>query len=341
MLKVAIAGFGFMGKTHAAACARLPGAKLVAVGDVRQESFAHWKPPYPLAFFTDLDRLLADSGADVLDICLPTFLHEEFVTKAAARGLHVLCEKPLALTVAEADRMLGAVRKAGVGLMVAQVLRFFPHYRAAREMFQRGELGDVFFASAARLSEPPQWAAWFRDPHLSGGALYDLQIHDLDYLMSLFGLPLSVTTRGVQSDSGCWNHVVSVLTYPGRTVSIEASYRMPLGWPFSTSLRLVGTGAALEYGFRVNGNVDALKHAQHSFKVYPSAGAVQTPEVADSDPYLDEIAYFLECVQRRQQPSMVPPEESRSVIAVLELCKRSLETGMSASLSDTSVIAGR
>src|SRR5262249_15961050 len=255
MLKVAILGLGFAGKTHADAYARLPNVELVGIGGFREDMRKKWKGPHPVQLHPDPDVLLNSSGADIVDICLPTFMHEEYVIKAAEKGIHIICEKPFALNLASVDRMLEAVKKSGVTLMVAQVLRFFPHYCKCRELVRGGRLGDVFFVSASRLSEMPRWADWFRDPLKSGGALFDLQVHDLDYVLNLLGVPERVCATGLQSGSGAWNHVVTLLLYPASRACIEASYRMPAGWPFTSRLRLMGTAASLEYEFRVQGNV--------------------------------------------------------------------------------------
>jgi predicted dehydrogenase len=339
VLKVAILGFGFIGRAHGEAYARLPNVKMVAVGGCRQERVREWKSPYAIQFYAGPDALLESADADIVDICLPTFMHEEFVTKAAEKGMHVICEKPLALTVEAVDRMLAAVRKAGVTFMVAQVLRFFAHYTKCRELVRDGSLGNVFFASASRLAEPPRWADWFRDPDKSGGALFDLQVHDLDYLMNLFGVPDSVFAVGLQSDSGSWDHVASSLSYPASKVTIEASYRMAPGWPFTTALRLMGTAGSVEYGFRVQGNVDVVEQAQHSLILYSKGGTATRFEIDDPDPYLRELEYFVDVVERGEQPDSVRPADARSVIAVLQATKQSLETGKVVDLRQHMAIA--
>jgi predicted dehydrogenase len=339
MLKVAILGFGFMGRVHAEAYARMPGARLVAVGGCREERLREWKAPYPMQFYAHADALLESSGADILDICLPTFMHEEFVTKAAERGIHVICEKPLALTLEGVDRMFEAVRKAGVTLMVAQVLRFFAHYTKCRELVEEGSLGDVFFASATRLAEPPRWGQWFLNPEKSGGALFDLQVHDLDYLMNLFGVPAWVFAVGLQSDSGSWDEVVSSLSYPSRKAVIEATYRMPLNWPFTSTLRLMGTDASLEYEFRVKGNVDVMDRAQHSLILYPKAGTATRFDIADPDPYFTELKYCVGVIENGEEPQALPLVAARNVIAVLEATKESLETGKVVELGERFALA--
>lgn len=327
MLKIAILGFGFMGKVHGEAYARLPGVRLVAIGGCREERFREWKAPYPIQFYVDPDALLESAGADVVDVCLPTFMHEEFVTKAAERGMHVICEKPLALNIGAVDRIRTAVRKAGVTLMVAQVLRFFAYYTKCRELVQDGSLGEVFFASATRLAEPPLWGGWFLNEEKSGGALFDLQVHDLDYLLDLLGLPTSVFAVGLQSGSGAWDHVVSLLSYPTKKVVIEASYRMPPTWPFTSTLRLMGTAASLEYEFRVKGNVDVMERANQSLILYPTIGTETRFEIDDADPYFAELKYCVDVIESGEEPQVLPLASARDVIGILEATKESLETG--------------
>ena len=327
MLRVAILGFGFVGKRHADAYVQLPNVRLVAIGGCTQERLQEWKAPYDVPFYSDAEVLLESCGADILDICLPTFMHEEFVTKAAARGVHVICEKPLALTVMEVDRMLMAVRKAGITFMVAQVLRFFGHYSKCASLVRDGSLGKVFFASACRLAEPPRWAKWFQDPAKSGGALFDLQVHDLDYLINLFGIPDRLFAAGLQSETGCWDHVLNVLSYREMQACVEVSYCMPTGRPFTSALRLVGKAGTIEYGFRVSGNVDVIERAQHSLVLYPQACSAVPLTAEESDPYLAEVKYFVDAVEQRRKIDLISTEQVRSVIAVLEATKVSLETG--------------
>jgi predicted dehydrogenase len=332
VVKVAILGFGFMGRTHLEAYRSLPSVEVVNIGDPNAGSRLQ-DVPNSAGIYSDLERLVRETKADVIDVCLPTFLHEKYVLLAAQRGLHVLCEKPLALTVAEADRMLEATNKAGTTFMVAQVLRFFSHYTKVKELVTSGEIGQPIFAAAARLSEPPQWAKWFQDPAKGGGALFDLQIHDLDYLLNLFGLPNSLMTSGVRSGSGCWDQVMNVLSYADKQIAIESSYRMPIGWPFTSTLRITGTTGAIEYRFRVQGNVDQAARAQHELVLYRNGKPTERFDFDDPDPYVREIQYFIECVENRTEPSLVRPRDCRNAIAVLESSLQSLVTGSPVSLA--------
>lgn len=123
MIKVAILGYGFMGKVHARAYASIPGVRVCAVA-TRKAPADRASLPGDTAIFADWREAISEAGADAVDICLPTFLHEAAVCAACERGLHVICEKPMALTTAVADRMIAAAERAGTVFMVAQVLRF-------------------------------------------------------------------------------------------------------------------------------------------------------------------------------------------------------------------------
>jgi len=333
MLKIAILGFGFAGKAHAKAYVRMPDVRLTAIGGFRNQlAQQQWQEPYPIEFHADPDVLLNSCKVDVVDICLPTYMHEEFVIKAAAKGLHIICEKPFALSLASADRMIRAIHQSGATAMIAQVLRFFPHYRTSRELVGSGRLGKVFYAYASRLSSMPAWGAWFRDPAQSGGALYDLHVHDLDYALTLFGVPRSVFTAGIRSQTGAWDHVVTTLMYSDKKACIEASYRMPGGWPFTSRLRLMGTQASIEYEFRVQGNVDRLEKAQNRLMLYAAGESPEEIVVQDCDPFYSELRHFTESISGHADTSSL--EEARNVIGVLQAAAQSLESSAPVDVMD-------
>lgn len=334
MIKVAILGYGFMGKVHARAYASIPEVRVCAVA-ARRPPAERASLPEGAVILADWEKAICETGADVVDVCLPTFLHEAAVCAACDAGRHVICEKPIALTTVEADRMLAAADRAGVIFMVAQVLRFFAHYSKIRELIQGGEIGEVFYASAQRFSEPPQWAQWFQNNQASGGALFDLHVHDLDFLLSIFGLPQTVYARGSRSASGAWDHIANVLSCGNATLLGEAGYRMPVGWPFTTGFRAVGTEGSVDYSFRVKGNVDKAGEADNRLTLYRNRHSPVTIEIEDPDPYRRQLEYFLRCVQSGEQPAAALPRESRNAIAVLQATRRSLESGDQVGLRDS------
>jgi len=294
--RVGLLGAGFVGTIHAQAYAAIPEARLVAVADAKQEAADKLAGSCGARAYYDAQQLLDEEDLDVIDVCLPTFLHERFVVSAAERGRHVLCEKPIALTLEQVDHMLTAVRQAGVFAMVAQVIRFWPQYVVIRDTLESGQLGAPLIATAARLAEPPDWGGWFRDPSLSGGALLDLHIHDLDYIYSLFGKPQSVYAAGVASPTGAWDYVVSSLDYGNKRAVAEASFMMPKGFPFQMAFKLLCTDGCAEYRFRVGGQVDQREHAETELAIYRSGEPPAYPAYSHEDRYTAEIAHFLRCV---------------------------------------------
>ena len=171
-LRVGLLGCGFMGKTHAEAWRKVAAAKIVAVAGIPLSAARELAATCGADATDSLPAVVARADVDAIDICLPTPLHEEFAVAALKAGKHVLCEKPLATSLDAADRILTAARAAGKTFMVAQVVRFWPPYKAARDVCVGGAIGKVLAINASRASAPPDWAGWFADPQQTGGALY-------------------------------------------------------------------------------------------------------------------------------------------------------------------------
>ena len=197
---VGIVGVGFMGWIHYLAYRHCRTAELVAfcsrdpkkrAGDWRgiQGNFG---PPGEqievsgLSAYEDLDQLLADPKVELVDICLPPHLHGDAVARALAAGKHVLCEKPLALTSAEAAALDAA---ADGRLMVAQILPFFYEYRFLAEAVADGRFGKLLGGHFKRVIGPPDWVPDFYDPTKVGGPLVDLHVHDAHLIRMLMGMP--------------------------------------------------------------------------------------------------------------------------------------------------------
>jgi len=254
------------------------------------------------------------------------------VVAAAKCGKHVLCEKPLALSLTDVDRMQSAVQAAGVKCMVAQVIRFWPEYVSIREALESGQIGQPRVATGARLASPPNWGAWFSDPALSGGALFDLHIHDLDFVFSLFGKPRTVYAIGMKSAAGGWNHVVNCLEYGDKKAILEASYALPPGFPFHMSFRLTGETGCLDFQFGGVAQVDQRAAAQSHLTLYRTGAAPEFPTPPTEDGYRAEIRYFTQCVMDKREPAVATLAEAREVIAIALAAKQSLETGAVVSL---------
>ena len=258
MVRVGLLGAGGIGKVHARAYQRIAGAQVVAVADLVRERAESAAAPFQARVYEDWQPLLDDPDVQMVDICLPTYLHEPAMVAAAQAGKHILSEKPITLSLAQADRMLDAVKQAGVQAMIAQVIRFWPHYLAIKKLLDSGDLGAPVMAQAARLGSLPAWSSWYADPALSGGALLDLHMHDLDWLYYLFGMPKTVYAIGRKLESGAWNQILTSLDFGASQAAAEASLLMPTGFPFTMIFRMLGDKGYAEYR---TGGVQADPHA--------------------------------------------------------------------------------
>jgi len=209
-MKAGIAGIGFMGWIHYLAYQQTSNATLKAVQSRNEAKRAgDWRgiqgnfgPPGrqielgDIAAYETFEQLLADESIDVVDICLPPNLHAAAAVQALEAGKHVLCEKPMALTVEECDRMMAAAETAGRMLMVAHVLPFFKEYTAARGIIRSGKYGNLLGGHFRRVISDPTWIENFYDPQGAGGPLVDLHVHDAHLIRMLFGMPVRVTSQG-------------------------------------------------------------------------------------------------------------------------------------------------
>ena len=328
MIKVGIVGAGFMGRTHADGYKLLSNARVEGVADVDEHTGDKFARDYGCQYYKDAEELIKREDIDIIDICLPTFLHEKYAVMAASYGKHILLEKPFTLTMEAADNILAAVEKAGVKFMVAQVLRFWPEYMKIKEFYDNGQLGDVTMVYACRLAQHPDWGEWFFDPQKSGGGLFDLHIHDIDYVRYLLGPVESVYATGKKSSNGAWNHVMSVLNFAnGSKACVEGAYEMTQGFPFTMGFRAVGTKGTADFALRAGFNLEDRESAINRLILYKQDGTPEEVVTDRKDAYANQVEYFVGCVERDEYPEVVTPQDSRDVLGIVLAIKQSLEEG--------------
>lgn len=328
MLNVAVIGTGYIGLLHAAAAFNSEKLNLVAVAERNEAAGRRAAEEYNCKWYADTEEMLQKEDIDIVDICLPTFLHEEYALLAARYKKHILCEKPVALSVESFDRMRDAARSAGVKMMVAQVVRFWEEYVDIKNRYDAGEFGKVKMAYAARLAQHPTWTAWMRNPEMSGGGLYDLHTHDIDYLRHIFGPAESVYAVGYKNEFGCWNHVVSSITFKNGVKAVaEGAYEMTENYPFKMNFRITGDDKTVEYDMRAGLNIKDGNGKRDELICETGKEAVVIAKVDYPDPYMAEVEYFADCVLNDVEPEMVPLEQSREVLLMLAAINKSLETG--------------
>lgn len=327
MYKIGLIGSGFIGAVHAAALANIPHAELVAVADINETAGKKIADEFSCKYYQQAEQMLQEEEIHIVDICLPTFLHEQYVALAAKYKKHVLCEKPFGLSYDSCARMVRSCEEAGVKLMVAQAVRWVPEFVKAKQLLEDGVFGKLHMVSSSRLSQAPAWTTWHKDPNKSGGGMYDLQVHNIDYLISLFGEVSHVSAMGWKSETGCWNHVVVQLTFKNGVVAVdEGSLEMSGDYPFSVALRIVGEKASFDYRFAGGQNIENCDTATNSIILYENGKLPRNVEIEAKDPYEGELVDFLAALSE-DTPVPLPPAESLYVMKVVEAMKTSLETG--------------
>lgn len=325
MIRLGVVGFGHIGRIHCQAAKDAPEVELAAIATSRPEEVRN-AFGRDVSVFTNYADLLRSARVDGVVVCVPTFLHEQVVLDAVGQGLPVLCEKPFALDLAAAERMLDAAHRSRVCLMIAHVLRFWPSYVRIKQLVAEGVIGSIQAISASRLAMYPPWGDWFRDPGKSGGAILDMQVHDADFVYWLLGLPAEVYAAGIQSDAGSWDQVTTILRYPGAVATVESTYLMPDSRPFTCGIRVTGSGGCLEFSFRVAGNVEKREQAVSSLLLHTNGNASTELVVSTEDMYTAQLQYFADCIAQKRSPTWCPPEESLEVMRIMRACTQSLST---------------
>lgn len=328
MTRIAIVGFGFMGRMHYGNWKRIRGVRVVAICD---SNLAQLKTRTTgnlpgvdastdfsgVSVYDSLDAMLSAGGFDAVDVTLPTVLHPGAVVAALTAGFDVLCEKPMALSAAECDRMLAAAEASGRTLLVAHCLRFWPEYAALRRIALSRRYGEVVSADFRRSSPAPDRDGphgWFLDERKSGGCLLDLHIHDVDMVLSLFGEPADVAATAHRRADGVVDHVALTYGYPGRVVTSSVSWAVAKTLGFEAAFRVEFEDATLV--------LDPKR--ERPFMLYPNHGRPYAPKVSRMSAYEAEQRYFVSLLAGRADRSLLTAEDGRRVVALLEGVRRRL-----------------
>ncbi len=340
MVRIGLVGLGFMGQQHFTIYDDLEDAEVVAVCDKIPERVAETAPSIggnigdateldlsAQARYVCFDEMLDAEELDCVDICTPTHLHAEMTVAALEAGNHAICEKPMARTLAECDRMIAAAEGAGGLLFIAQCIRFWPEYEVLASMIEGGELGEVKWARFVRQSPPPGWASegWLMDPALSGGALLDLHIHDVDLILSVFGTPGAVMSRAMNmggrsrphSEGTAVDHVETGYLYDDLVCTAQGGWAMPDSFAFEMGFQVLGTEGLLEFSL--------AKDPMLQF--YPFDGEPRTPEYEPGTGYENELAYFVSCIEQGQAPERVTPHSARESVRIVMAEADSIASG--------------
>lgn len=311
MLKIGLVGVGGISHSHIDAWEKMEDAQLIAMCDIRPERMEKFPDKHR---YTDFDEMLANEEFDVIDICLPTYLHADFAVKAMEKGINVITEKPISLKEEDIDRVYKTAEKNNVKFMVAQVLRFWPEYELLKEIYETKKYGKLLSGTMTRLGCYPRWSwdGWMMDEKRSGLVPFDLHIHDLDFMVYAFGMPK--VAHQYRSKLPDQDFISISYDFGDFQINSEASW-YATSYPFTAEFRFQFENAVV-----ANENGKMLIHLRDDKKIDLSeeaegeTGDINLPK---SNAYANEIRYFADCVINNAPVEKVQPEELRCVLNIL------------------------
>lgn len=310
MLKVGLVGVGGISGAHIPAWDNMENAELIALCDIRPERMEKYEGK---RCYTDFDEMLANEDIDILDICLPTYLHADFAVKAMEKGIHVITEKPISLKEEDVERVYSTAAKNNVKFMVAQVLRFWPEYEVLKEIYDTKKYGKLLSGTMTRLGHKPRWSwdNWMMDEKRSGLVPFDLHIHDLDFLVYAFGKPeVAHQYRSKRPDQ---DFLSVAYNFGDFTINTEAAwydncypFTAQFRFQFEDALVVNEKGKMIIYG--KEDEIDLTKETKGD------TGSINLPK---SDAYANEIKYFAHCVENDLPVEKVTSDSLLCVLKIL------------------------
>ncbi|MBO1332169.1 Gfo/Idh/MocA family protein [Streptomyces sp. VRA16 Mangrove soil] len=330
-LDVGLIGAGGIARAHLPAWTALGARVTILSTDGNAERLAAEHRDFGVTATDSLPELL--DRCTVADVCTPTFTHRELTLDAIAAGKHVVCEKPLALSVAEAREMADAAETAGVLLFPAHVVRYFPAYAALADDVAAGRVGTPAVLRFSRSGRFPVWAPWFADPALSGGILVDQMIHDLDFARLLAGEVVRVHARvrghqGPGAQNGDVTTGTAVLTHASGAISHVLGVWGPPDLPFRTTFRVAGPGGILEHDSTAQTGFRVLAQGRR-----PLGEGIPGSPMTES-PYLTELREFAAAVAGGPAPR-VSARDGVEAVRIAVAAAESARTGEPVELKPT------
>lgn len=329
-MKISVIGGGTMGMTYARNIAKIRHVRAAGICDVNRERAERAAQVCGTNAYTDADELLSSERPDLVCVCLPTPLHKEFVGKLAGQGVHVICEKPIALDLDEADQMIEVCAQHGVRLFIGHVVRFFPAYRDAAERVKAGAIGSAGIAHFKRFGAYPEGEGdWYRDRAKSGGVIMDLMIHDIDFARTVFGEAESVYANVSRTSHPDMEYAQVTLRFSGgRMAILEGLWGYP--GAFTTAFEIAGRQGVIRF--------DSSQAYSRMTKVHGGekgrAEPVQVPRSTTlHDPYHDELLHFIDCIRSGKEP-LVGVRDAYEALKIALAAEQSVRTKQPIGLED-------
>ncbi len=336
---IALIGCGMISKSYIPAITALPNAKFAAVCDKNPEKAAYAGESVHCPYFTDAKAML--EALPQIEVCLiatPTCTHVDLVDLCAGFGKAVLCEKPIAMTQADAHRVAQIVRRTGITYMTAHVVRFWTGYVKLLQMMEAGEFGEIRMSYFSRCSQSQRWGnEWLYDPVSGGGAMYDMLVHDVDFMNAMFGPARSVYSLASKDETACFQNVFASIEYlSGARGVAETSFTMKEGYPFTMYARVMGSKATAELTYKAGYSINDRDGAFCELNIWRDGHPPEKLNPEQYNAYGRETAYFLDCLEQGTKPRVVTIADNEEVMHVINAIEASAKLGKKIDLAEYS-----
>lgn len=323
-MRVGMLGAGVIADLHSSSMRHVRDAKLTKVFATSTEDRERLAEERGATAVRSAEEILEANDIDAVFVCTPTESHADYTVRALEAGKHVFCEKPMALTLADADRMIAAAGSSGRVLMIGLVLRWFHEFRRMRDVVLSGDIGQVRVVRTTRAAGFPRGRDdWYADYGRSGGLAVDMLTHDYDFLTWCFGEVERVMARGLAPQRlDHLDYCLLVLRFAsGVLAHVEGSWAHPAG-TFFTRAEFAGTAGLVAFDSR-----RAVPFSTVLRKKEAGGPGVAVPESPVSEsPYLQEMRHFFDVVAGRAS-LQVTPLDAREALRTALAVNQSLETG--------------
>ncbi|TXK84607.1 Gfo/Idh/MocA family protein [Paenibacillus sp. N3.4] len=320
-MKVAVLGCGGLGRVHANMYAKMKDVELTGVCDQQLELALELSEETGALAYSSFEKMLEEAEFDVISIALPSFLHKTYTLQAAKAGKHVICEKPIALSLEDADQMIRCCDENNVRLFVGHVVRFFPDYVGMKRSLDSGKLGRACVAHASRIGgHPGKTKAWYNDLEKSGGVIVDLMIHDLDFLRWTLGEVKTVYALN-RSDDQLDYALVTLQFKTGAVANVEANWGFP--GPFQTKAEIAGSEGIVMANSMKSSSLQIHKVSSAS----EASAFVTVPESPGfQSPYELELRHFIASI-REGTEAIVSARDAYQALELALAARESVKTG--------------
>ncbi len=325
MIRIGLAGIGFMGMIHFLAAKQLKGAKVSAIcsrdpkkldGDWSgiQGNFGPKGDKTDLKgvkSYSSFQTMLDDPNIDMVDICTTTDQHATMAIAALKAGKHVLVEKAIALSTAQADKMIDIAQKSGTILMVAHVLPFFGEFNFVLKLVRKNTYGRLVAGRLERHISRPNWSKDIGDASKTGGPVIDLHIHDTHFVGLLAGMPGRLSSIGMTNNQDVVEYVSTNYIYGGNGPALSA-----------TSGAIAMPGRAFQHGFDLQFEKATVAYSSGGIPltVFTKDGKIEQPALNFSSDPVDAFAREIQCaiqgIKKGEAPEPLCPILAREALGL-------------------------